>query len=171
MSNSDQQAAIWTPGWYELDQALALGQRQKFWFFQTVPDSMGGLKDDGHSLVFFNKTDTSENCEARFARIDEMHHSQLGAIQRIDTDGLDYIFFPIEGEEVIVNAEEEPGQAYDLGESISDWSIHVKLVRCQRTRRRFCVRDSTRFFEFGVIFGERLKLRTFLTARGSKSVV
>lgn len=127
MSNSDQQVAIWTPGWYELDQTLVLGQRQKFWFFDSVTDSMSGSDGDETGLVFFNKSDTSENCVARFARIDEMHHAQLGAILRVDTDGLDYIFFPVEGEEVIVNAEEEPGQAYDLGESISDWSIHVKL--------------------------------------------
>ena len=131
MSDSDQQTAIWTPGWYELDQTLVLGQRQKFWFFQTIPDAVSQTDQvegsDGEGLVFFNKTDTSENCVARFARIDEMHHPQLGAILRVDTDGLDYIFFPVEGEEVIVNAEEEPGLAYDLDQPISNWSIHVKL--------------------------------------------
>ncbi len=127
MSNSDQQVAIWTPGWYELDQTLVLGQRQKFWFFDSVPDSTVRSNGDETKLVFFNKSDTSENCVARFARIDEMHHAQLGAILRVDTEGLDYIFFPVEGEEVIVNAEEEPGRAYDFGQPISDWSIHVKL--------------------------------------------
>ena len=127
MSDSDQKDAIWTPGWYELDQTLVLGQRQKFWFFETAPDSMSAENQLQAELVFFNKTDTSENCVARYARIDEMCHAQLGAVLRVDADGLDYIFTPVEGEEVIVNAEEEPGQAYDLGESISDWSLHVKL--------------------------------------------
>lgn len=123
MSESDQQTAIWIPGWYELDQTLVLGQRQKFWFFDSVPDSMAS--DAG--LVFFNKTDVSENCAARFARIDDIHHPQLGAILRVDTDGLDYIFFPVEGEEVIVNAEEEPGLAYEMEPPISDWSLRVTL--------------------------------------------
>ena len=131
MSDSDQQTAIWTPGWYELDQTLVLGQRQKFWFFQTAPDSVSQTDSAGDQagdgLVFFNKSDISENCVARFARIDEMHHARLGAILRVDTDGLDYIFFPVEGEEVIVNAEEEPGLAYDFDQPISDWSIQVKL--------------------------------------------
>lgn len=131
MSDSDQQTAIWTPGWYELDQTLVLGQTQKFWFFETLPDSVSQTEqaggDPGASLMFFNKSDTSENCVARFARIDEMHHPQLGSILRVDTDGLDYIFFPVEGEEVIVNAEEEPGLAYDLDPPISDWSIGVTL--------------------------------------------
>ena len=131
MSDSDQQTAIWTPGWYELDQTLVLGQRQKFWFFQTIPDTDSqadhAASHSDTNLMFFNKSDASENCVARFARIEEMHHAQLGAILRVDTDGLDYIFFPVEGEEVIVNAEEEPGLAYDFDQPISDWSIHVKL--------------------------------------------
>ena len=131
MSDSDQQTAIWIPGRYELDQTLVLGQRQKFWFFQTVPDSVSQTDHSGNpgesDLMFFNKTDTSENCVARFARIDEMHHARLGALLRVDTDGLDYIFVPVEGEEVIVNAEEEPGLAYDFDQPIEEWSIHVKL--------------------------------------------
>lgn len=127
MSDSDQKAAIWTPGWYELDQTLVLGQRQKFWFFETPPDSMPADDSSESVLVFFNKTDTSENCVARYARIDDIHHAQLGSILRVDTDGLDYIFFPVDGEEIIVNAEEEPGLAYDLGQPISDWSVRVTL--------------------------------------------
>jgi len=127
MSDSDQQTAIWIPGWYELDQTLVLGQRQKFWFFESPPESMATENADDGGLVFFNKSDVSENCVARFARIDEVSHPQLGAILRVDTDGLDYIFFPVEGEEVIVNAEEEPGLAYEMEPPISDWSLQVKL--------------------------------------------
>jgi hypothetical protein len=128
MTSLDQQTAIWTPGWYELDQTLVLGQRQKFWFFDSMPDmDVEAELSDEVQLMFFNKSDTSENCVARFARIDEMQHALLGSILRVDTDGLDYIFFPVEGEEVIVNAEEEPGLAYDFGQPVSDWSIHVTL--------------------------------------------
>jgi hypothetical protein len=127
------QTAIWTPGWYELDQSLALNQRQKYWFFQNPPvastaeasvdESAGPIRD----LVFYNQLDSSTNCCVRYARIVEMYHPQLGPLQRVDTDGLDYIFTPVDGEEIIVNAEEDPGATYDPELSISDWSVLVKL--------------------------------------------
>ncbi len=125
MTTPATQTAIWTPGWYELDQTLLVGQRQKFWFFATPPSELVGDRDA--ELFFFNRTDTSENCVARFARIEQVSHSVLGPILRVDTEGLDYIFFPVEGEEVVVNAEEEPGQVYDGGHEISDWSLQVTL--------------------------------------------
>ena len=56
-----------------------------------------------------------------------MHHPQLGQLVRVDTDGLDYIFFPIEGEEVVVNAEEEPGTTGEGEVFVEDWTVFVTL--------------------------------------------
>ncbi len=118
--------AIWTPGWYELDQSLVVGQNQRFWFFQTPP-STGN--DEPIDLVFFNQMASSANSQVRSARILDIEHTELGPLQRIDTDGLDYIFYPIEGNEVVVNAEEEPGTIYDDDDlKISDWSVLVTLA-------------------------------------------
>jgi len=58
----------------------------------------------------------------------EIRHQELGELLRVDTDGLDYIFFPANNEEIVVNAEEEPGSTYDSDLEVADWSVLVKLV-------------------------------------------
>ena len=127
MSDSSNQTALWTPGWYELDQTLVLGERQKFWFFQTPPDECQAMAEEV-DLVFYNQLDSTKNCNVRYAKIVEMHHPELGQLLKIDTDGLDYIFFPVDGEEIVINAEEEPGLAYDSELVVNDWSVFVKLA-------------------------------------------
>lgn len=128
MDQTIVQTALWTPGWYEMDQSLAVGERQKFWFFQTNPDTdYCGDPDTEINLVFFNQLDSSANCQVRIAKILEIKHKQLGLLSRIDTDGLDYIFAPIDGDEIIVNAEEDPGATYDSDLEIDDWSVIVML--------------------------------------------
>lgn len=124
MSDSSQ-TAIWTPGWYELDQTLVVGERRKFWFFQTPPEECQSLSEQV-DLVFYNQLDSTKNCSVRYARIDEIRHPQLGELVKVDTDGLDYIFCRADGEEVVVNAEEEPGST-DEGVKVDDWSVFVKL--------------------------------------------
>lgn len=118
--------ALWTPGWYELDQSLVVGQKQRFWFFQTPPSLDN---DEPIDFVFFNQMASAANSQVRYARVLDIEHVDLGPLQRIDTDGLDYIFYPIDGNEVVVNAEEEPGSVYDDKElNISDWSVLVTLA-------------------------------------------
>jgi hypothetical protein len=77
--------------------------------------------------VFYNQLDSAKNCNVRYAKIEGIHHPQLGQLMRVDTDGLDYIFFPVEGEEIVVNAEEDPGSTYDSGVQVDDWSVLVSL--------------------------------------------
>ena len=79
-------------------------------------------------LVFYNQLDSTKNCTVRYAKIVEMYHPQIGPLHRVDTDGLDYIFFPVDGEEIVVNAEEEPGSTYDGQVVVDDWSVFVKLA-------------------------------------------
>ena len=127
MPDSNLTTALWTPGWYELDQTLVLGERQKYWFYQSPPASC--LESSPNvDLVFFNQLDSSQNCNVRYAKIVEMTHPQMGKLLKVDTDGLDYIFFPFDGEEVVVNAEEEPGVAYDRCVSDGDWSVIVTMT-------------------------------------------
>jgi len=126
MSDSSHQTALWTPGWYELDQTLVLGERQKYCFFQSPPEECLAASRD-IQLVFFNQLDSAQNCNVRYAKIVEMKHPQLGNLLRVDTDGLDYIFFPVNGEEIVVNAEEEPGVSYDGDVAVDDWSVIVTL--------------------------------------------
>lgn len=130
MNQESSQTALWSPGWYELDQTLILGERKKYWFFHEPPVRRGDTNNEEADLVFFNQLDSSENCFVRYARIVEMVHPQLGPLLRIDTDGLDYIFYPVLGEEVVVNAEEAPGTTYNEQANlmIDDWSVYVKLA-------------------------------------------
>ena len=118
------QKAIWTPSWYEMDQSLSVGIKQKFWFFQDKPSQ---IVDEEVDYVFFNQLDSEVNSVVRFAEIVEIYHETLGTLARVDTDGLDYIFVPIEGSEIFVNAEEEPGNAYDSEFEIEDWTLLVTL--------------------------------------------
>jgi len=126
-SDNKQYTALWTPGWYELDQTLTLGERQKFWFFQTPPDECSVIAED-LDFVFYNQLDSTQNCIVRYARIAEMHHKELGDLLKVDTDGLDYIFASSNGEEIVVDAEEDPGTIYDSKLKVADWSVLVKLV-------------------------------------------
>ena len=124
-----QHKALWSPGWYELDQTLVVGEQKRFLFFQSNPsqEEIGPLPDDV-DLVFFNQLDSSANSEVRFMKILEILHPQLGLLSRIDTDGMDYIFSPIDGNEIVVNAEEEPGTTYEEGLDVDDWSVVVTLM-------------------------------------------
>lgn len=126
MPDPTEKYALWTPGWYELDQTLVIGERQKFWFFHEPPAECNPFTQ-AVDLVFFNELDSTKNCEVRYAKVLEIKHPQLGSLLRVDTDGLDYIFFPVEGEEVVVNAEENPGSTYESNVLIEDWSILVSL--------------------------------------------
>ncbi len=127
MSDSTTQNALWTPGWYELDQTLVIGERQKFWFFQSPPQDCKTLAEEV-DLVFYNQLDSTKNCNVRYATIVEMRHPDIGQLVRVDTDGLDYIFFPFEGEEIVVNAEEEPGKTYEGDAQVDDWTVFVLLA-------------------------------------------
>ena len=123
------QRALWIPGWYELDQSIVVGQQQRFWFFGNSPFESNEEDADGIDLVFFNQMASTSNSQVRYARVLDIEHKELGPLQRVDTDGLDYIFYPLDGEEVVVNAEEEPGKIYDNDDlEIEDWSVVVTLA-------------------------------------------
>jgi len=107
-----------------MDQSLAVGMKQKFWFFEEIPVQVVG---DDIDFVFFNQLDSETKSVVRFAEIMEIVHRQIGNMARVDTDGLDYIFVSVEGSEIFVNAEEEPGTAYDAEFEIDDWALLVTL--------------------------------------------
>ena len=124
MPTEQHQPATWTPGWYELDQTLVVGERRRYWFFDQPPENIVG-ETSANRLVFFNQLDSATNSTVRWAVISDMYHPILGELSRVDTDGLDYIFVPASGPEVVVNAEEEPGKCYDETIQVSDWSVTV----------------------------------------------
>ena len=123
--------ALWVPGWYELDQPLVAGENKRLWFYLTPPmDLATNLPEvESFDFVFFNQLSAAANCQVRVANVVSITHPQIGPLRQIDTDGLDYIFYPVEGESIVVNAEEEPGRVYDEGIEIQDWTVSVELSK------------------------------------------
>lgn len=130
MTTTDQttKKALWVPGWYELDQSVAVGQNERLWFYLDPPDSnSSALEGESYDFVFFNQLSTVANCQIRVASVLSIDHPTLGSIERIDTDGLDYVFQLDGGERITVNAEEQPGKAYEGYQEVVDWSVMVLL--------------------------------------------
>ncbi len=135
-NESKLQTALWSPGWYELDQTLVAGQRSRLCFFKQLPDwaQIAHGKPNHEPVidwVFYNQLYVADDCWQQEVTIAEIFHPQLGLLSKVDTHGLDYIFFPVNGQEVVVDAEEAPGvvvHGNDLTSQIEDWSVYVKLV-------------------------------------------
>ena len=118
--------ATWRPAWHELDQTLILDLRQRYFFF---PSSMSSQQDDSEpALVFFNGVDPAIEGEVRFAKVVKIEHKDLGELLRVDTFGLDYILYPCSGEEIVVDADEEPGIVRSGSGPVEDWSLRVTLT-------------------------------------------
>jgi hypothetical protein len=134
--------ALWVPGWYELDQSIAVGQVAEFCFYTDPPESLlqktaAGGKPDHADLVFFNSLMVARNSRICKARVVSIEHPQLGSLRSIETQGLDYIFQKANGESVVVNAEEDPGAVRSDGfTQIDDWTTTVTLADV------FCVDDT-----------------------------
>jgi hypothetical protein len=120
-------ADIWFPFWYEMDQPISVGQVADFDFFKAPPEYVA---HDGKRVFYHG--DWQEKCrhlfESRRVRILEIHHPELGAIQSIDTKGLDYTFSMTDGRIQKVNAEETPGVVYERQQPITDWRIYVRTA-------------------------------------------
>ena len=65
------------------------------------------------------------------ALVSAISHHQLGEFVEVQTDGLDYRFTQIDGHEIRVNAEEQPGRAYDFPTPPNDWNLLVELTSIQ----------------------------------------
>lgn len=140
--------AAWIPGWYELDQPLEVGVEREFVFWRVVPHYLS----NSEGLVFYNTLWHEGDGVFGTGRILRIRHLELGDIRNIDTRGLDYTITLVDGSELLVNAEEEPGKMFegrpgDWTESkrvILDWQCEVTFEalselstesRRRRTRR------------------------------------
>lgn len=126
--------ALWVPGWYELDQSIAVGQNAEFCFYTDPPESLlqktaAGSKRDLADLVFFNSLMVASNSRICKARVISIAHPVLGSLRSIEAQGLDYVFQKMNGETVVVNAEEDPGAVQSDGfPQIDDWTTTVTLA-------------------------------------------
>lgn len=123
-----QGTAIWYPAWHALDQTLVVGLRQRYFFFENLPQRIAALdRSEQPDLVFFNGVDSTMDSQIRFANVVRIDHPDIGEILRVDTFGLDYIIYPINGEEIVVDGEEEPGTVLSGWDPVKDWTMQVTL--------------------------------------------
>jgi len=121
--------AAWVPGWYALDQPLAVGLAGEFFFWGVVPEWLRGPE----GLVFYNTLWGSEEALIASGTIVAISNPELGEIREVDTksEPLDYLIHHADGTALGVNAEEEPGRLYEGSEWSSrianDWRLTVEF--------------------------------------------
>lgn len=106
----------WIPQWYELDQSIVVGDVD--WFYLSKDNlyfASGGLEND--------------DCEVK-AKILKITHPELGDIRGIITIGLDYSIYLSNGDIIIVNAEESPGDFESSEYIVNEWKfdVHINII-------------------------------------------
>ena len=128
---------LWIPGWYALDQSLKSNHLQKLAFWREVPAYL----QETERWVFFNSLWEPNEVVVYYGLVLQMRHPQLGSIDEISAEDLDYTFKLHEGKELIVNAEECPGKIYERLDgnetiesnlSIWDWKVVVHISQLDR---------------------------------------
>ena len=134
----------WTPQWYELDQSIVVGDVDLFY-----------LSKDMH--YFANGFADANDCEVK-AKILNINHLELGDIKGIITIGLDYSIYLSDGNIIIVNAEESPGDIENSKYIVREWEFNVQINIIEKTglssKERLKILDSN---EMQILQQERIK--------------
>ena len=131
--------AVWTPGWYNLDQSITVGQVQYFYVYKEIPD-LSEMKWPPQSdpdplwpsgstdLVFYNTLLKPDAYTKRRLRIDSIEHPELGTLESIATQRFGVYEFRTTTQSLEVEAEERPGRCYDNAVTVEDWSVRVEVT-------------------------------------------
>ena len=134
----------WKPQWYELDQSIVVGDVDLFYLSKDM-------------LYFANDFADDNDCEVK-AKILSINHLELGDIKGIITIGLDYSIYLSDGNILIVNAEESPGDIENSRYFIREWDFDVQVSIIEKTglssKERLKMLDSV---EEKVLRQERIK--------------
>jgi hypothetical protein len=104
MSTEAMLRAWWDPGWYNLDQSLQAGRRDKLAFFRREL-----LTQPGYDLVFANTV--GSDWEYRSATVESIEHARFGILNEVDTTRFgQYTFRFRDGQWVNIEGEEGPGR-------------------------------------------------------------
>ena len=124
---STERIALWKPGWYGLDPTIIVGEESAFLFFR---DSQGPMANEkrGASLVFYNTTWRRGEAFRASAQIVKIENAELGLIQSVVNNELDYVVTLVDGTVLHVDAEEEPGNILSLDRAIENWSMKVHVA-------------------------------------------
>jgi hypothetical protein len=95
--NKQTKNLLWEAGWYELDQSIKVGKTQELLLWKGKNKLYNCLLKEG-------------DYEKIKGTIVSINHPVLGSLSEINTEGLDYAFILSNGKQLIVNAEERPGE-------------------------------------------------------------
>jgi len=107
---------IYKFAWYELDQAIYVGEESEFYFFKN-----------SSPYCFYNGLLKNGKYELKRCLIKEISHPDLGSIQEINTEGLDYTITLTNGESLKVEAEESPGEVYGYPIKPKNWEFEIDV--------------------------------------------
>jgi hypothetical protein len=121
--------ATWVPGWYGLDQPLAVGLTDEFAFWRILPEDLRGAPE---GLVFYNTLWKPDDALMGNGTIMAISNPELGEIREVDTrPSLDYAIRLADGTTLQVDAEEEPGRLYEgstwSSRVVNDWGLAVEF--------------------------------------------
>jgi len=106
--------AAWDPGFYCLDQPIAVGVTDEFAFWRVVRDFH---RDRGpEKLVFYNTVWHSTDVMLAHGTIKAILHPDLGQILEVDTSG-DYLIRLVDGTTLRVTASSGRGRSKRPGRS------------------------------------------------------
>jgi hypothetical protein len=117
MSAETTPLALWDPGWYNLDQSLKVGRRDRFAFgYHLEPTS--------YDLIFANDLGTLWNYQR--ATVEVIEHAEFGLLDEVDTTAFgQYTFRLQDGRWVTIEAEQELG-------SVNAASADFPIDACDR---------------------------------------
>lgn len=109
----------WKPEWYALDQSIVVGDIDLFYLSKDQCSFYSGiLHYDDYEVK---------------AKICNIKHLELGNIKGIVTFGLDYSIYLCNGQEIIVNAEESPGEIINSNYVVKEWNFDVQIEVLEKT--------------------------------------
>jgi hypothetical protein len=124
--------ALWLPGWYNLDQTIAVGAADD-WLFWNDRDAMFEnafpVPDvPSADLYFFNDVSSESRCHRWHATIQRIAHPTIGDLQRVDTTRFGvYDYVTPDGKVYKVEAEQDPGYCYSPDVKTDAWHVLVTL--------------------------------------------
>ena len=101
------------------------GEAAEYSFYLNTPKAIS--PEIEIDLVFFNTVFDADLRQVRRCTIEHIENPEIGQINEILTDGLDYQVNLPDGRTLMINAEEEPGKIYDPRLSVKNWTLVVQL--------------------------------------------
>lgn len=113
---NEKTPAVYEPFWYELDQTISVGAREKFQFRKNTDP-----------LCFHSGPEDIISPREITCTIVSISHPELGAVREFKVAELQYTVTLEDGRIFQVDAEIKPGTVIDFPQQPTDWTLGVVL--------------------------------------------